>query len=270
MEREEIVKVLNETYFSDECHEKSVVTNLHRLLRGAHVFVDVGASLGQYTFFANAAMTNGTIVAIEADPIRFETLRDNCTLWGDGSTNQVRAIHAAAADCDGEIEFCVTDSNVSGGLFPHPVPDAAVRWRGVKVPCVTLDGLFPKDPPDLVKVDVEGGEFRVLQGARRLLAGGRPKFLVEVHDWPDPIERAGASEIVALMASFGYRSEDFHGRALFVSPRSGWWWRALFRAGLRRAMRIARVVVTRRDSTASGFVNLLPWWHARVRPGSRR
>ncbi len=243
MERGEILAILNEAYFSGECHEKEVVTNLHRLLRRARVFVDVGASLGQYTFFANGAMKRGEVIAVEADPVRFDGLKDNCERWAASSTNTLRPVHAAAADVEGEIAFVVTDSNVSGGLFPHPAAQPDLRWREVRVRSVTLDRLLSGVQPDLVKVDVEGGEWRVLQGARRLLAEGRAKFLVELHGWRDPQNQTGAEDVLALMASYGYRPVDFYGRSLFVRRGSHWWWRARLLAFGRRLLGIARATV---------------------------
>lgn len=240
MEREEILAILNEAYFSSECHEKDVVNNLRRLLHGARVFVDVGASLGQYTFFANSALRNGDIIAVEADPIRFDALKINCEKWATSSTNALRPVHAAASDADGEVAFSVTDSNVSGGLFPHPVERPDLRWREVRVRSVTLDTLLGGVRPDLVKVDVEGGEWRVLQGARHLLAGGKTKFLVELHGWQDPHAHTGAEDVLALMASYGYRPVDFHGRSLFVTRGHLRWWLAAFRGAGRRLWRFAR------------------------------
>jgi hypothetical protein len=46
---------------------------------------------------------------------------------------------------------------------------------------LTLDWLAQQiSPPDLVKVDVEGAEHRVLLGARTLVAGARPRFIIEI------------------------------------------------------------------------------------------
>ena len=78
MELQELYKIWNDQYFGENMHEKEVINSLPYLLRNAEVFVDVGASIGQYTFFGNKIMNNGKIYAIEADPLRFERLDKLC------------------------------------------------------------------------------------------------------------------------------------------------------------------------------------------------
>jgi len=78
MDKDRIYEILKKAYFSEEKDEKEIIENLPVVLRGVKIFVDVGASLGQYTFFANKYIREGQIFAIEPDPIRFEELKNNC------------------------------------------------------------------------------------------------------------------------------------------------------------------------------------------------
>jgi hypothetical protein len=55
---------------------------------------------------------------------------------------------------------------------------------GLTVNSVILDKLFLNKeiaPPDVVKIDVEGGEFDVLRGMKKILADCRPKIFLAVH-----------------------------------------------------------------------------------------
>ncbi len=58
--------------------------------------------------------------------------------------------------------------------------------------------------PDVIKIDVEGAEFRVLQGARRMLTEGAPLIFCEIH--PQQMQNVGGSvaELLDLVASLGY------------------------------------------------------------------
>jgi len=56
MEKEQIFQGLSKAYFSEEMHEKSIIEHLPELLASAKLFIDIGASLGQYTYFANKVM----------------------------------------------------------------------------------------------------------------------------------------------------------------------------------------------------------------------
>lgn len=247
MDKPEILAILNRAYFSEEHHEKETLDRLPRLLAGARLFVDVGASLGQYTRAASRILRDARIVAVEADPLRHEELARNCARWAQESGNRIDAVFAAAADADGDTAFFVTHSNVSGGLFPHPISHQQVAWDEIRVPARSLDNLCEALDPDLVKIDVEGGELRVLQGARRLLAARKARFLVELHGWVDPQGRTVPREVLALMSAHGYLRAPFHGQTLFVPTRAEWWrlwlrywtldWPADFRRRLARAMK---------------------------------
>ena len=74
MDKQEVYATLNQAYFSADCHERELLGNLPRLLADARLFVDIGASLGQYTLAASRGMRGGRIIAVEADPLRHEEL----------------------------------------------------------------------------------------------------------------------------------------------------------------------------------------------------
>ena len=100
MEKEQIFQGLSKAYFSEEMHEKSIIEHLPKLLASVKLFIDIGASLGQYTYFANKVMLGGEIIAIEADPIRFEQLKHNCQKWESesGGRNKLTPVQAAASN----------------------------------------------------------------------------------------------------------------------------------------------------------------------------
>ena len=222
MKPEDIYETLDQAYFSAEPHEKEMLDRLPRILPPCRVFVDVGASLDQYAFHANQCLHDSLIIAIEADPIRFDRLQSNCRKWAALSDNEIRAVQAAASDVDGQTEFFVTNSNVSGGLFKHDLSDLPVRvqesvqWQSISVRCCRLDTLLKDTSPDFVKTDVEGGELRVLKGCTRTLEEGKTRFLIEFHAWEDPQGPRDVGDVFALMKSYGYSPTDLYGKQLFT------------------------------------------------------
>ncbi|MGE0484119.1 MAG: FkbM family methyltransferase [Gammaproteobacteria bacterium] len=216
MDKEDIYARLNEAYFSDDCHEKALLDNLPRLIRDARLFVDVGASLGQYTLAASRAMRGGRIIAVEADPVRHEELERNCLRWSQDSACDLRAIHGAISDSAGEVVFYTTHSNVSGGLFPHETVADGVQWDPLHVPAFTLDEVCAEAIPDFVKADVEGAEYRLLQGASRILAAGRTVFLLELHGWDDPANPR--EDVRGFMRQRGFWPVAFYDHTLFMPP----------------------------------------------------
>jgi FkbM family methyltransferase len=215
MDKEEIYRVLNKAYFSENCDEKEELQRLAPIVARAKCFVDIAASLGQYTNFANRHMTGGEIYAIEADPIRFEELERNCGKWAKESDNRLYPIHAAVSDIDGVTGFFTTNSNVSGGLFIHPVKSENVQWQEVEVRSITLDRYFGNKFPDFVKIDIEGGELRALHGAKWLLTECKPLFFIEVHSWADPEGQRDQYEVYDYMTIAGYERQSIMGKVLF-------------------------------------------------------
>ncbi len=241
MEKQKIYEILDAVYFSEHPVEEPVLKNLPGLLSGVRHFVDIGASLGQYTKFANQHMTGARIEAIEADPIRFERLAQNCAQWSAEGRNVVAARHAAVALRSGEIPFFTTASNVSGGLAQHALDykdeqtRKDVRWQEIRVPGFSLDDLFGDAPPDFIKMDIEGAEQDALLGAKRLLAAKRTRFLIELHDFAHD---GMPGRVVDYMQTQGYVYSDFEGKALFRPETAG--------EGLRRRCMAWARYITRR------------------------
>ena len=215
-EKEDMYRSLNKSYFGPDMHERESVNNLGELLFDGAFFVDVGASLGQYTKAASEAMSGGRIISIEPEPRRFEELERNCHKWSANCTNTIQALCNAVGDKVGPQTFYTTYSAISGGLFPRNNPNT--NWEKIEVDEITLDQLFADDSPDLIKIDVEGAELRLLRGATRLLGEGKTKILIEIHDSSivDPLGQKGPQDVVDFLVKQGYTKSNFHGRSLYA------------------------------------------------------
>jgi FkbM family methyltransferase len=127
--------------------------------------VDVGAHIGKYAILAGRLLRNrGKVIAIEADPDNFRVLENNVAL--NGLTN-VRCMNVGCWNIEGTLMLHRARGNLGGHSF--------VDTRGgdsIAVPVRTLDSILREqgiNRIDLMKIDVERGEFRVLQGARSVL-----------------------------------------------------------------------------------------------------
>jgi FkbM family methyltransferase len=222
----QILNELDRHYFGPESDEQDVITQLPAVCGDCATFVDIGASLGQYTYFAAQAMQGGRVLALEADPFRYAALAKRVSDWSAETDTEIEVVHAAAADSIGECEFYVTDSTISGGMVHHPTSGNAPSWRKVVVPAITIDdvwmhrGLIKNSTrPEVVKIDVEGTELRVLQGAQELLGAGNARFLVEVHSWGDVERNHKPEDVFRFMKRFGYRATHLGRLHLFERRR---------------------------------------------------
>jgi len=202
-------------YFGANSQEQGEMADLPSLLGRVECFVDVGASFGQYAYHANKILKQARIVCFEADATRFTRLRELTEQWQSISTNTIESVHAAVSDTVGVATFYMTDESLCGGLHRYWELQG-VRTRGpvtarpVEVKSVTLDSAFLAIPPDLVKIDVEGAEYRVLVGATELLKQRKTRFLVEIHPWGDPTIGKASSDIFKLFYANNYNFRRFH------------------------------------------------------------
>ncbi|MBI3876790.1 MAG: FkbM family methyltransferase [Verrucomicrobia bacterium] len=149
---------------------------------------DVGAHFGYHTL-AFAAL-GASVAAFEPNPHNAARLLMN--LDGNPSlTSRVRINPIALSDVDGESAFVQsadTGGSSSGSHLANAMtPGDAVHYTAFEratVRTARMDTLISggtERPPDVIKIDVEGGEWLVLQGGRELLAKHHPVLLVEVH-----------------------------------------------------------------------------------------
>lgn len=146
-------------------HEFEDMAFLLHLLRPGDLFLDVGANVGSYTVLA-AGACGASVVALEPIPATFAHFLDNVRL--NDVQELVTAINAGLGAEEGELHF----SNGPVDTVNHVLgPEEARGTGGVRVQVHTMDGLLAGRCPVLIKIDVEGYEASVLQGARRTLEG---------------------------------------------------------------------------------------------------
>ena len=140
------------------------------LLRRDETFTDVGANIGVYSVLA-AACAGARCAAFEPSPRAFRYLEDNVAL-NRLQERVARHPHAVGAAAGGiEMTAAMGENN-------H-VSAAGDRGEAVKVEMVTLDGFHAHHPPPvLLKIDVEGYETAVVDGAEKLLAARAPLALI--------------------------------------------------------------------------------------------
>jgi FkbM family methyltransferase len=146
----------------------------HGLAPGARVF-DLGAHQCVLALIlARLVGDSGSVVAVEAGAHNVRVAERNREL--NGASN-LTILHAAAGDGASSTLPFVEDLN--GRVDDRP------NGRGpglVEVPAVSVDGLAARfGQPDVVVIDVEGFEHRVLAGARATLAAAKAAFFVEIH-----------------------------------------------------------------------------------------
>ena len=151
---------------------------LHQLLKPGDVFIDVGANVGLFTLKgARLVGPSGRVLALEPSSIAFAELLDNLSL---NAFENVTPIMAAASTEDGTGQLNHVD--LGGDPQAFSLVNAGNARGGETVRTVRLDTLAAEHGLariDLVKIDVEGAEPLVIEGALGCLAAFRPALIFE-------------------------------------------------------------------------------------------
>ena len=143
---------------------------------------DVGANIGYISLVAaRFAGDRGKVFSFEALPANIERLRENVRL--NGLEEQVNIVHAAVIDQSGETEFFTHASGAMGKAVGSAGRDSEYG-ETIHVRAVTLDDfIFTEEnpAPDVIKMDIEGGEKLAVKGMVRTLSEYRPVLLIELH-----------------------------------------------------------------------------------------
>jgi FkbM family methyltransferase len=154
------------------CYESAALRRVLRLIPERGTCIDVGANVGFYALpLALRVGPGGTVHAFEADPRNAERLRANTEL--SGLSGVLRVHDAAVTSREGRVTLFRSDAAHSGwGSLTEFKDIAADR---AEVEAVTLDSFLAREGithVDFLKVDVEAGEFELLEGARSALTAG--------------------------------------------------------------------------------------------------
>jgi FkbM family methyltransferase len=164
---------------------------------GMHMF-DAGANVGYYaTLCAGLVGPSGSVICFEPLPENVRQIEHNASLNG---FSHMKVRNEALGAEDGSAVFFQSAEPTWGKLqSTGRLPDQYVGEIEVKVrklDSVMAEARFPN--PDLIKIDVEGAEEALLQGAERTITEARPVLVIELH--------GTNAEIASALERFGYEA----------------------------------------------------------------
>ncbi len=179
----------DDTYFQDAARHAKGMADIHAIaaaiLPGPDaVAMDIGANIGLSALALAALLPEGRVIAAEPAPRTLKALRETVALNGLGARIAIEGVAVAAAA--GEAAFNADAEHSAGSKIVNEGTMDRAALAHVTVPVTTLDALVAAHALprlDLVKVDVEGFEGDVLDGARASIARFRPAFILEFNAW---------------------------------------------------------------------------------------
>ena len=161
--------------------EQEIQNVLQIWLQPGMTVYDVGANVGFITVIAASLVGDrGSVCGFEPLPMLADQAMHNASL---NQFRQVSIHRVALSDKNGEAVFQVSKNLTMGKLVDREShePDAANELVVGKRKLDTLVATDGLPDPDLVKIDVEGAEAAVLDGAAEVLQRARPALLIELH-----------------------------------------------------------------------------------------
>jgi FkbM family methyltransferase len=185
---------------------------MKQTLSTGDTFIDVGANFGTFSLLASRLVgSSGQVFAIEPQPRLAGMVGQSFTM-------------SSADNCVVMPVACGSKRKTMQLLIPHDDSGRAgffsgfsgqTRHRRLDVNVMPLDDLLPSIEHServFLKIDVEGSEFDVIEGARRMIAARRPAMMIELNPWSAQSAGRRPGDLIELLMTLGYSS--------FATPQS--------------------------------------------------
>jgi len=201
-------------------YEPKLIQMITRYIDKKRDVIDVGANVGFFTIALAKTVEKGRILAVEPTSNALKRLRQNIEMNDVG--NKVEIFEGVASNIIGltKINTIIGKEEYSSlGKMKHFSIDGE-KSALVEVMSTTLDALVEEKAldPGFLKVDVEGAEHLVFQGAQRILSENRPVILSELSDALLKENGASAKEIIDMLKKHDY--DVFDPLTPSIAPRS--------------------------------------------------
>ncbi len=157
------------------------------------VFINIGAHIGKYALLIAKKYPDAKVIAIEPNPIAYDALSKALKI---NNVNNVQVFNIALSDSDNSTDLCIRRSSVVSSIEEF---ESCIEIR--KVITKTLDSLINElglGRVDLINIDVEGAELRVIKGSLNTIVRFKPKLMIECED-------RHYNELMRILRGVGYR-----------------------------------------------------------------
>jgi len=189
-------------------NENDSSRGLLNFLEGGDFVCDVGGNIGQTALWiANAVGPDGFVVSFEPVPANIKKFERNIIL--NRSIYNLRLIPIGLGSDVGKV---IIKENARNSGASRVSRESDLDGGFAEVDITTLDSFlfenYPGRPLDFMKIDVEGFEMSVLEGARRTLERYKPTLFVEVDNENLREQGSSSEDVIRFLRSFGYSIFD--------------------------------------------------------------
>ncbi len=172
-------------------------------IKSGDIVIDVGANIGYYTLiFAKLVGNTGKVIAFEPEPKNFELLKKNIAV---NKLSNVILEQKIVSDNNKRTKLFLANSGIVG----HHINTTKNNQNFIEVDSITLDDYLDKNnltnKINFLKIDVEGAEMKVLEGAKTILQNQNLKIFTEFNRLV--IKKLGMDprQILSLLTNNGFK-----------------------------------------------------------------
>src|SRR5262249_42303482 len=178
--------------------------------KGKHCLLDVGALHGVFSLVFAAMNRERRVVAVEPSPIAFAKLLYN--MRKNGLESNIVAHEVALSSTSGRLQMYYQWEHSVAAPLSEPGGSISVEKIPGDVLCNKL-----AFKPDVIKIDVEGHELKVISGLIQTIRVTKPLLFLEIH--PEMIRRENdsISDLWTFFENAGYRGKKLNGQAIKLS-----------------------------------------------------
>ncbi len=184
-------------------HDVNDMAYLLHVTTPQDLFADVGANVGSYTLLACGAR-GARGYCFEPVPSTYVRLLDNLAI--NSLQSRVIPMNIGLSDSDGELHFTAHQDTIN-----HVAAAGRAEGNGstISVPVRSLDSVFSPEQPTIMKIDVEGFEMKVIEGAGKVLSN--PNLHSVFMELNGLGSRYGFDdrEIVKKMLDYGFQTYEY-------------------------------------------------------------
>jgi len=172
--------------------------------------IDVGANIGY-----NSLMFSDYGPVVSFEPVYHEVVVKNAKQ--NAILHSINIFPCALSNEEKQMQIfipskgCQSNTHINyGGTSFHPTEE--MKGVGIEVQCCRLDDVY-MGIPSIIKIDVEGHELQVLEGAQETIRKHKPALLIEIHDFEN-------NPVAKFIESLGYGTPLERPEAMFIYTSS--------------------------------------------------
>jgi FkbM family methyltransferase len=201
--------------------EPAVTNWFKSTLKAGDVFVDIGANIGYFSLLASRLVgPQGAVVAVEAHPRTAELLRRNIIANRVGAVTWHRAAWSHSELLKFHMRSNFASNSSTGSLDSDSLEELGDLEEVTEVQGIAVDDLLGQmHKVDVIKIDVEGAELRVLRGLTRTIAAN-PDITV-LFEWsPGQMKMLGdePQELLNAFTDAGFHFRHIEGGLASITP----------------------------------------------------